>query len=296
MKSAALVLLRHLYRNVLAGARLALALRVGPLDYRVSPADFAVLVGFDAFAALVGGFLRSGPPGYFNLEDLPQFLSQVPIVLLTCLIVAAIVARRGLLLALATALFASDPFFELVTVVAAFTAQWVPPGARTVLETAFLAWVLAATLRALVVLAGWRGVRTFWAGGVLGAMFLGFVFLMPQSELWVHADPDEDPGAAPAPSIAEEQLFHRQQTLLEEALEKLAPQRPGIEDLYFVGVAPYSSQDVFVREMTTVRKMFDQRFGTAGRSIVLANNPGTLADTPIATATNLRAVLEYLGR
>jgi hypothetical protein len=69
-----------------------------------------------------------------------------------------------------------------------------------------------------------------------------------------------------------------------------------VEDLYFVGVAPYSSQDVFARELAAVRKLFDERFGTTGRSIALVNSPATLGDTPIATATNLRAVLERLGR
>jgi hypothetical protein len=116
---------------------------------------------------------------------------------------------------------------------------------------------------------------------------------MPRAELWAPEPPDAE---RPGPSIADEQLFHRQQRLLDDALGRLAPDRPGVEDLYFVGVAPYSGQDVFARELGAVRKLFDERFGTAGRSIALVNSPATLGDTPIATATSLRAVLDRLGR
>lgn len=296
MKSAVVMLLRGLYRNLVAGTRLALFLRVSPLDYRISPTDFAALFALDALAAFAGSFLRSGPPGHLNVEGVPLLLSEIPIVLLVCLIVAAIVGRRELVLGLATALFASDPFFELVTTVLGFGLQWLSPTLGEVLGYVLLAWTFGVTLRALVVFAGWRGVRVAGAGVVLALMFLGFALLMPRSELWTHVDPDEERAAAVQPSIADEQFFHLQQTLLDQALANLAPERPGVEDLYFVGVAPYSSQDVFVREINAVRKMFDQRFGTAGRSIVLANSPATLADTPIATATNLRTVLQHLGK
>jgi len=71
-----------------------------------------------------------------------------------------------------------------------------------------------------------------------------------------------------------------------EALAALVPERPGVEDLYFIGVAPYSAEDVFARELLSVRALFDARFGTAGRSLTLVNSPSTLRDAPIATATN----------
>src|SRR5262249_59782502 len=110
---------------------------------------------------------------------------------------------------------------------------------------------------------------------------------------WGRGEPED---ATAGPSIAEKRLFPRQQQLLEEALARLAPERPGVEDLYFLGVAPYASEDVFARELGAVRKLFDERFGTAGRSLALVNNPATLGDQPIATATNLRAALDRLGR
>lgn len=294
MKAALAVLWHGLRRNVVAGTRLALFRRVSPLDYRVSPADFAVLLAFIAALTLAGGLIREGAPGTVNLAGIPLFLSQVPLVLGACVIIAAILHRRELVLGLSLALFASDPLFEVAGTGLTLAMGIVPAEAAVALGYAFIAWGAATLLRALVVFTGWQGVRSAAAAGVLLALFAGLVLFMPRNELWVRDAPPEDPSAGP-PSIADERLFHRQQHLLDETLARLAPERPGVEDLYFVGVAPYSAQDVFVRELRTVRAMFDDRFGTAGRSIVLMNGTDTLGEVPIATATNLRAVLERLG-
>src|SRR5215468_2358017 len=293
MKSAIAVLAHGLRCNVVAGARLAAFLRVTPFDYRVSPADFAMLFAFIAAVAAAGSVIRGGAPGRFDLGAMPLLLAEFPIVFLACTVVAGIFRRRELVLGLGTALFASDPVFDVAGTALTFGLAWVPPGVASTIGYAYLAWALATVLRALVVFAGWRGARTAAAGGILAALFAGFVALMPRPELWVPRGPED---AAAGPSIAEERLFHRQQKLLEEALARLAPERPGVEDLYFLGVAPYASEDVFARELGAVRKLFDERFGTAGRSLALVNNPATLGDQPIATATNLRAALDGLGR
>jgi hypothetical protein len=210
-------------------------------------------------------------------------------------IIAAILRRRELVLGLGLALFASDPVFEVAGTALTFGMELVPAEAALALGYAFIAWGAATLVRALVVFTGWQAGRSVAASGVLLSLFAGFLLFMPRSELWLRDAPPDDPGAAP-PSIADERLFHRQQKLLDEALAQVAPERPGVEDLYFVGVAPYSAEDVFVRELRSVRAMFDERFGTAGRSIVLMNGADTLGEVPIATATNLRAVLERLGK
>jgi len=293
MKSAVARLAHGLRCNLVAGVRLAAFAPVGPLDYRVSPADFTVLFAFSALVAAAASFVRGGLPGSFDFGAIPILLADIPLVLLACVVVAAILGRRELVLGLGTALFASDPLFEVVGTALTFAFDWLSPGVAAALGYAFLAWGFATMLRALLVFGGWRGVRTAAAGAVLACLFAAFVLVMPRSELWV---PDAPEAAVAEPSIADEPLFHRQQRLLDEAIAGLAAERRGVEDLYFVGVAPYSAQDVFARELAAVRKLFDERFGTAGRSIALVNSPATLGDTPIATATNLRAVLERLGR
>jgi hypothetical protein len=50
-------------------------------------------------------------------------------------------------------------------------------------------------------------------------------------------------------------------------------------------------EDVFLNEAAYVQRLFDGRYGTAGRSLVLANNPKSIAVLPLATHTNLRRAL-----
>jgi hypothetical protein len=95
--------------------------------------------------------------------------------------------------------------------------------------------------------------------------------------------------------LTQEEVFHRQGFLLDEQLAALSPERPGVVDLYFVGVAGDSQQDTFYSELVSVKELLEERFDTAGRSIALINNPATLKDYPIATASNLRSTLAHLG-
>src|SRR5438105_12343484 len=50
------------------------------------------------------------------------------------------------------------------------------------------------------------------------------------------------------------------------------------------------------REVLAVRQLFDERFGTRGRSLALINHESTISDIPLATVPNLKHVLLHLGR
>lgn len=95
--------------------------------------------------------------------------------------------------------------------------------------------------------------------------------------------------------LNEEETYYAQPALVDEAVDGLLPQRPGHPDLYMVGFAGTSSEDVFRREVETVTAMFDSRFDTAGRSVRLINDPETAFDVPIASESNLNRVLAEIG-
>ena len=88
---------------------------------------------------------------------------------------------------------------------------------------------------------------------------------------------------------------HQQAQLVDRALAAVQPAAPRHGQLYFVGFAGFGSQAVFKREVIAVRQLFDERFGTAGRSIALINSPSTIDEAPLATAGNLDRVLQHLG-
>jgi hypothetical protein len=297
MKSTTALLLQGLKRNLAAGLRLAAFLPVSRYDFRVSPGDFVLLWAFNLLAWLAGGMLRGGFPGYLDFGALPIALAELPLVLLASLIIASLYRKRELLLALALLLISPDALFELVAsaivIALRFAGADTPPAVQVTLYTAYLLWVLAVALRALWVAAGWHR-RQFIQGSVLlVALFLFLLNFMPRTEFWasyreVAADTRQSP-------VLREDLFHAQDGLLATHLAALLPQRAGMADLYFVGFAPDGTQDVFGSELKTVSRLMRERFDAGGRAIVLSNDPVTLRDLPIASATNLRATLERVG-
>jgi hypothetical protein len=103
------------------------------------------------------------------------------------------------------------------------------------------------------------------------------------------------PAAAPA-FEAPRQVAVPPELLLNDALGKLAPQRPGVRDLYFLAFAGWGDQKVFRLEAERVRALFDSRFGTKERSLLLVNSPETVTQYPAANLDNLRAALAIFGQ
>ena len=97
-------------------------------------------------------------------------------------------------------------------------------------------------------------------------------------------------------AVVSEELLDLQPRLIQQALAALKPQRPGVVDAYFVGFAPDAEQDVFVREIRSIGALMDQRFDTAGRSILLVNSADTMRTLPIASMVNLRRALTAVGQ
>ena len=53
--------------------------------------------------------------------------------------------------------------------------------------------------------------------------------------------------------------LYAQHELLRVAIKNIKPERAGVEDLYFVGFAPYASQDVFMKETLSIGKLLEKR-------------------------------------
>jgi len=101
-------------------------------------------------------------------------------------------------------------------------------------------------------------------------------------------------GASPSNQV--QAILDRQPYLLKRALAELKPAEQGSTHLYFVGLAGYGTEAVFKREVVAVRQLFDEKFGTKGRSIALINHHTTANEVPLANVTNLDGVLQHLGR
>jgi hypothetical protein len=148
--------------------------------------------------------------------------------------------------------------------------------------------VMLNTLRSFM--RPWR--TAFAAGLVAGSVLLAAAApARAASQFWdtvftslgyANVDPDRTLAAQPG--------------LIEHAVAGLAPQRPGVADLYFIGLAGDGREGVFRREVDSVTRLFDARFGTKGRSMKLINSPRTIATLPLATPDNLRTMLAQVGQ
>ena len=281
-----------LARNLIAGTRLSLFMPVRREEFRVSPGHYAMLVGTSLVAWLVGGLVRNGLPGEFNVGALVMGLGQLPLVLLACLLAASLLGDVALLLVFAVLITSTDPVFELVSIVLSRASSLESVADYgSLINEAYAAWGAIVLLRAQHVAAGWRGLRSIGAALLFLGLLAVFLFWFPRADLWTPlAEPSEEPAG-----LMREQVFHLQGGLLEDQIAELEPERPGLADLYFLGLATDASQDGYVNELGALRGVLEQRFDTADRTLVLANHAATLTQLPIASATNLAGALGELG-
>ncbi|MEZ5898143.1 MAG: C13 family peptidase [Hyphomicrobiaceae bacterium] len=106
----------------------------------------------------------------------------------------------------------------------------------------------------------------------------------------------EDEDGAPVKLVDVEQTYYRQPLLVQQALDKVQPSDPTRSELYFLAAASFADQDVFKSEVEKTRALFDQRFATAGHSIVAINHADTVDDLPLANVSNMTSLLAGLAR
>jgi hypothetical protein len=110
---------------------------------------------------------------------------------------------------------------------------------------------------------------------------------------WWQDESSNEAGASASP--VSELVQAAQQQLLDNALDALADERPGVTDLYFVGFAADAREPAVHADVLRAQRVMDERWDTRGRSIVLANDPQALLDAPFATVTHLRETLREIG-
>jgi len=159
---------------------------------------------------------------------------------------------------------------------------------------ALWAWTVAAVLR----LFGHFGVPR----ARLGVLALGMVSLFGLTA-WQFPDRPWQVDVAQAQAQQEQRprlrlsqdLFEAQQALWQTKVTALAPQRPGVVDVYGLVFSPYDDEDVFLRENNMVAKLLAERFDAQGRVMQLANHPLTAKTHPWATPVNLERTIEALA-
>ena len=298
--SATRQVLVDLGRNLVAGFRLAFGLPVSLLSFRVSVRQLLLLLALGILIGATNDYVRAGPQPLLSVHAIVFEGFDVAVLLLIAAALAAAYRQPHLRLALPVIVAASDPALGVVNLLLAL------PGNQGGLFGYSIQWAGFWLLMAWIAFIYWRAVAIaltprqprFWLRSLAGAALLvaGVPLAIWANQPWFSAMPE--PAAQQARRYANpatEDVLIKQPQLLYEALTELEDERPGVTDLYFVGFAPYSAEDVFRKDIEVAHQLFDDRFDTDGRSVVLINNPGTMLDTPFATVSNLRATLSEIG-
>lgn len=259
----------------------------------------------------------TAPPWMLLPGGVLTVLCDSMLTLIAAWLLAVLAARREAVWGIATVLLAATVATAIVVhwpigELAAYLMRHEHGGLARLAELVGRCWWFFV----LLVFAHWLAPRGL--GHALGSAVLAYAvsaaawWWLPQSPLIrtmpvvqataerTDAAPGEDEGADEAAGAKDEfdaeAAMYAQPALLDAALAKLKPQTPGKVDLYVVAFAGDAQEDVFRNEAEYVEALFAQRFGAAGRTVVLENNAATVTTRPLASWTNLQRTLATIAR
>jgi len=291
--------LSDLWRNVKAGLRLAFGFPVSLLSFRVSVRQLLLLVALSVLIGALNDYVRAGPGASLSMHAIVYEGFETAVLLLTGALLSAAYRQPHLRLAIPVVVLAGVPALGVANLVLAL------PGNQDGMFGYSIQWAGFWLLVVWIALIYWRSVAIalaprqprFWWRSIAGALLLmvGVPLAIWANQPWFNSAPGDMVPIAQYANPASEDVLIKQPQLLYEALTSLDEERPGVTDLYFVGFAPYAGEDVFRKDIEVAQDLFDDRFDTDGRSVVLINSPKTMLDTPFATVSNLRATLSEIG-
>jgi hypothetical protein len=292
--------LRDLGRNLWSGGLLVFGQPVSKLRFRIGVPQVLVLFVVSAWLDLAVDTLRREPGSTFVLSGLISEGFYGAVLMLFAALLALIFRQPSFALALPIVLLSSEWPLQVARMVSATALEgngwWL--GAALRAEQLILIWTFFWLWRSAAVSLAPKYphylLRSVGAALLLASPLWFSPVFLPEMGWW-EAPAQESERDTRFPSPASEAALSAQQELFDKALDDLEDQRHGVTDLYFVGFAPFAGEDVFRKDMELARNLFDERFDTTGRSIVLLNNPRTVLEQPLATVTNLRATLKEIG-
>jgi hypothetical protein len=291
--------LRNLGRNLGAGFRLALFMRVTRLAFRIDFVELLLLFLVSAGIDVLVDWILAGEDAQFTWFGAGGEFFSAGLLLLTAMLQALLFRARGIALAIPVLALAAYPAIQVAHAAPdvypslfASAPPWVGDG----FDIALAVWALAVFVRVVAVALGPETPRRAGLAVLGGFMLTAGVALSPAmlaSEGWWHPATAAADGRYPNP--ASEPVLTAQATLLDDALSNLEDETQGETDLYFVGFASDARDETFHQDVLAAQQVMDERWDTRDRSVVLLNSPTTLLETPMATVTNLRETLKELA-
>lgn len=274
--------------NIFNGIRLAFFQKNTLAKFTINTDQAVLLVLFNILLCVAVDYLKYTPDAVFNFYALAGFSQQLLGLLLAAFVLGKLARDNSFVLAFVIQVLSLTPFFYLL---------W--PAISHVVMTpydyyGYMLWIMAVIGFILFHQVDKNFKKTFTAIGAYSLFVITPAVYLPFGEFW-YQNYEDDSYEKALNSINQENVFYAQQTYLNSIESELLPDRPGVSDLYFVGFAGYSSEDVFMKEIQYIQRLMDDKFDTKGRSVSLINNPKTIDTTPLATKSNLSLVLNRIG-
>ena len=278
--------------NLISGCRLARGRRVGDDAFRISFGHLLLALLLSLTVITLEQRLAAGPESRFWVWGFANELAKLQLWLATVAIIAWASKQSGAFVTLAIALvYALIPVWLLAAALRHLTVTLSVDIGQTYARMMFyalLAWHLA------IFWGAWRLLLPAGTSRTLGAVMLYCGALLAISDVLPDSSMFYRHVEAPR-RLDVESVYYRQTALLDRQLDVLAPEDPAAVDLYLVGFGAYAAQDVFMREVDHVRRIFEVDFGLSRHAVSLVNNPSTVWELPLANRHNLATVFGRLG-
>lgn len=287
---------RDLLSNLASALRAFVLRPPRPGGWRPFPEQLFAIAVLDIALGFLAAVIEAGGEGQFHWAGLPRALFPVSLALLAGWLVARRSPQPRLALSIAVAILSLTVWMDLAVdlVYLARESDWIDRSEESVdVESLlFWGWAVAAVVAVLRLSSSPRGLLRLADTAWVAVALILPLWWVPYVPLWNPPDPDE---TADTYAASQEDVIYGQVRLLHNAAIRLSPQRPGVEDLYFVGAAGYAQEDVFLNEASLAAELVRSRFDAEGRTVLLSNNPKTVRTLPLASATSLAHTLKAVA-
>lgn len=267
-------------------------------NFYISSDQPALLVVFFGALTFFGSLYQSLPNPDFRLYGLNGIAVHLMAILAIAYIATRVTAKHSLMLQLFIVLLSVWPWIYVswLLIGSRFYSDYLEfPWKSAFFYGLYNLWVLLVIMNAIdgtVELSK----KKFAVVSVILVTFIGIPLHYTARVGFWHRAPERNEQYSETKNINTEFTYYKQMDLVGSALNSfVAEKENSSSNIYFVGFAGDSGQDVFMKEVKYAKSLFDDKFNTSGRSVALINNTKTIESIPMASISNLDLVLRRIG-
>ncbi len=289
----------NLARNIWYGTRFAFFVPTALWQFRFGFLQLCLLLALSFSLSFVYDYVDTSPNNVFNIYGLTYQATLYLLFFISVAIIAQIEKDMASMVNVMIVFLAIVPAvwvtYLIVDWLAGMQTWFDATETSWAIFYLYLIWYLAIIFRCIVKYYHTRPYRAVVLVSLYGIINYVPLFQLPQQPLWhldysVQSKPTDNDT-----HLNVEDTFYRQGELIKQETDKLLPERAGQIDLYFLGLAGYADEDVFMNEAMRAKELFDDQFDTSERSLLLINNDETVKNLPLANVHNLESAVVALA-